>query len=131
MKAVYIHIPFCKKICSYCDFCKVYYYKKWIKPYLLSLEKEIKTRYQGEKINTLYIGGGSPSSLSISELNFLFSLLQNFNLSKLKEFTFECNIEDLTKEKIELLIKNKVNRLSIGVQTFNQKHLSFLKTFSY
>ena len=64
MKSVYIHIPFCNKICSYCDFCKLLYNEKFIDKYLESLEKEIKDIYRGEEIETLYIGGGTPSCLT-------------------------------------------------------------------
>lgn len=126
MKSVYIHIPFCNNICSYCDFCKMKYNKEWIDNYLDSLRCEIENYYKGEKIKTLYIGGGTPSSLSMIELNKLFSIIELLDLSMLEEFTFECNIESITNEKLILLKKNKVNRLSIGVQTFNENLLRFL-----
>ncbi len=126
MQAVYIHIPFCDNICSYCDFCKLYYKKEWVENYLLELKKEIISRYQGEKIKTLYIGGGTPTSLNIKELSFLFSIIKVFDLSNLEEFTIECNIENLTYDKLDLFKDNKVNRLSIGVQTFNNELISFL-----
>ena len=74
MKSVYIHIPFCKNICSYCDFSKIYYNEKYIDKYLNALEKEIKKRYSNEIINTIYIGGGTPSSLTLKELEKLFSI---------------------------------------------------------
>ena len=124
--AVYIHIPFCESICSYCDFPKVCYQKKWIKQYLNSLEKEIKNNYKNELIKTVYIGGGTPSSLSIDELIKLFEIISIFNIDENHEITIECNIENTTKEKLEIMYKNGVNRLSFGVQTFNQKHLNLL-----
>ena len=77
-EAVYIHIPFCEKICSYCDFCKVLYNEKLVDKYLDSLESEIKKRYLGEKIKTLYIGGGTPSSLNITQLTRLFEITNIF-----------------------------------------------------
>ena len=80
MLGVYIHIPFCKNICSYCDFCKMYYNKKYSNNYLNSLEKEIKDRYKNEEIDTLYIGGGTPSSLDIDELKKLFEIIKIFKL---------------------------------------------------
>ena len=126
VKTVYIHIPFCKEICSYCDFCKVYYNKKWIDKYLESLEKEIKENYKGEIISNIYIGGGTPSSLDINELEKLFQIIKLFNLNKNYEFTIECNIEDISKDKLELFKKNKVNRISIGVESFNNKYLKYL-----
>ena len=126
IKSAYIHIPFCNNICSYCDFCKLYYNKEWIKKYLESLELEIKTNYKGEILDTIYIGGGTPSSLSIEELKELFRILKIFKLNENIEFTFECNIEDITLDKIKILKENKVNRLSIGVQTFNPRHIKLL-----
>ena len=125
-KSVYIHIPFCDTICSYCDFCKFLKNVEWVKDYLISLNNEIKNNYKGEKIETLYIGGGTPSSLNIEELTNLFKIIKIFKMSKNLEFTFECNIENITKEKLELLYSNGVNRLSIGIQTFNEKYLKYL-----
>lgn len=126
MISVYIHIPFCKDICSYCDFCKLKYNKSWIDNYLISLKNEIIDNYKGEKVRTLYIGGGTPSLLSINELNELFEIIKLFDLGDLEEFTFECNVESITNEKLILLKKNNVNRLSIGVQTFNDKYIKLL-----
>lgn len=126
MKSIYIHIPFCNNICSYCDFAKVFYNEKYVLKYLESLEYEINNNYKNEIIETLYIGGGTPSSLSIKELNRLFNILKKIKLSDNYEFTIECNIDSLTKEKIDLFKSNKVNRLSIGIETFNKKYLSFL-----
>lgn len=126
INSVYIHIPFCKNICNYCDFCKMYYNKKLINSYLNKLQDEIKSIYQTNPIKTIYIGGGTPSSLSALELNKLFKIIKMFNMTKLKEFTIECNIEDINEEKLKIFKKNKVNRLSIGVQSFNEKILTFL-----
>lgn len=125
IKAVYIHIPFCQNICSYCDFCKLYKNEKWINDYLKELQKEIKQNYKGEKIKTLYIGGGTPSCLNIKQLEKLFEIIKIFNLDENPEITIETNVEDLTKEKLEFL-KDKINRLSIGIQTFDEKLLKIL-----
>ena len=125
-KSAYIHIPFCDTICSYCDFCKFLKNDEWIDKYLTSLEKEINTNYKGEVLDTIYIGGGTPSSLNIEQLTKLFNIIKVLNKNKEYEFTFECNIENITKDKLVLLYENGVNRLSIGVQTFNEKYLSFL-----
>lgn len=124
--SIYIHIPFCKTICSYCDFCKVIYFKEWVNKYLDELLKEVKQYYKNEIIKTIYIGGGTPSSLSMEELTKLFSIIKLIKLDKTYEFTFECNIDDLNKEKLELLNDNGVNRLSIGIQSFNQDNLILL-----
>ena len=126
VKSAYIHIPFCDTICSYCDFCKYLKNEEWVYNYLNSLSLEIKQKYNNEKLKTIYIGGGTPSSLNIDELNKLFDILKILKKDKDIEFTFECNIENITKEKLELLYKNGVNRLSIGVQTFNPKYLKLL-----
>lgn len=125
-KSVYIHIPFCNNICSYCDFCKMYYKKEWIDKYLRALDEEINQKYQQEELNTIYIGGGTPSSLNINELKKLFNIIKQFNFSKNLEFTFECNIENLNIEKLKLLKENGVNRLSIGIESFNSRILKIL-----
>ena len=122
--SIYIHIPFCKTICSYCDFCKFYYNEKWVDNYLIALEKEIKEKYKNESIATIYIGGGTPTSLNINQLEKLLQLTKLFNFEKI-EFTVETNV-DLSLDKIKLLKQYGVNRISIGVQTVNQKHLKFL-----
>jgi len=125
-KSIYIHIPFCDSICSYCDFCKFIKNDEWVYKYLNSLSNEIKIRYKGEMISTIYIGGGTPSCLNIEQLNKLFEIIKIFNKSKNIEFTFECNIENINEDKLRLLYENGVNRLSIGIQTFNKKYLKFL-----
>lgn len=126
IKSCYIHIPFCNKICSYCDFCKNYYNDNIIDSYLNSLDKEIKKIYKGDILNTIYIGGGTPSSLSIDKLKKLFNVLNIFKLSDKYEYTFECNYEDINDELLNILKTNKVNRLSIGIQTFNEKYSKVL-----
>lgn len=126
MKSVYIHIPFCKQICTYCDFCKVYLTPKFVLPYLNSLIKEITEQYNNEEIETLYIGGGTPSSLEIKDLKYLLEAIKIFRRSSNCEFTFECNINDINEELLEVLKNYGVNRLSIGIESFNQKKLKFM-----
>lgn len=126
IRSVYIHIPFCDSICSYCDFCKVVYNSDWISPYLEKLKEEIDNSYMGEEIDTLYIGGGTPSSLSLQELTKLFNVLKVFKKSNNLEFTFECNLSDLKEDKLELLYKNGVNRLSVGIESFDPDKLKFM-----
>ena len=127
IKSVYIHIPFCNSICSYCDFCKVVYNKDWVEPYLKRLEEEIDNSYMGEEIETLYIGGGTPSSLTLDELKELFKILAKFHKKETTEFTFECNLNDIEKEKFKFLYEQGVNRLSIGIESFNEEKLEFMK----
>ena len=123
---MYIHIPFCNTICTYCDFCKLIYNKKWVMDYLKCLEKEISVRYKGELLNTIYIGGGTPNSLSDTEFEYLLKIVSKINKTKDIEYTIECNIELLTENQIILMKKYGVNRVSLGIQTFNPKYLKFL-----
>lgn len=117
--SIYIHIPFCRCICTYCDFCKIIYDKKYINSYLMNLKLEIENRYRGELVSTIYIGGGTPSCLSDDELEVLFGIIGMFNLSSEYEFTFECNIESINDNKLKIMKKYGVNRVSIGVQSFD------------
>ena len=121
--SVYIHIPFCSSICTYCDFPKRLYFKKYISRYLDSLEHEIKEKYQNEEVKTLYIGGGTPSVLSVDELKRLFKIIEIFKRKKDIEFTIECNINDIDEEKVKLFKENSVNRISLGIQTFDEETL--------
>lgn len=125
VRSAYIHIPFCRQICSYCDFCKMYKNDEVIYKYLDALELEIKKNYKGEVLDTLYIGGGTPSSLDLRELERLFEIIDIFNLSGDAEISFEANVEDLSVSLL-LFLKNKVNRLSIGVQTFSSNLIGVL-----
>ena len=126
VKSCYIHIPFCKNICSYCDFCKMYYNENFVSSYLVALEKEIKKYYKNDLLNTLYIGGGTPSCLSKENLLTLFNILKIFKLNKNYEFTYECNIEDINEFFLIFLKQNKVNRISIGIESFNPKYLKLM-----
>ena len=124
--SVYIHIPFCNNICSYCDFAKIYYKDDIASKYLDSLLLEIKDNYQGEIIKTIYIGGGSPSSLSIDNLNKLLDIIKIFKISKDLEFTIEVNPDDITKEKLLIYQKMGINRISIGVESTTDIFLKYL-----
>lgn len=126
MKSVYIHIPFCKSICSYCDFCKFLTNEVWASEYLIHLEKEIKEYYDNDIIKTLYIGGGTPSVLSMTNLKTLLNITKVFNKSDSLEFTFEMNVNDITEEKLKLLYEYGVNRISIGVESFDKNNLKYL-----
>lgn len=127
MRSVYIHIPFCKSICSYCDFCKLHYHKKWSCEYLLQLKEEILDFYMEDEIKSIYIGGGTPSCLAIKEISYLLRLTTYFKKKPNIEFTFECNLLDITEELLTLLKEYNVNRLSIGIETFNPKFQNFLR----
>lgn len=126
ISAVYIHIPFCRNICSYCDFCKFLYNEKWVTVYLDALEKEIKDRYLGDITETIYVGGGTPSCLSPTQLQRLFKIISLIKRRDNYEFTFECNIEDINDELLKILQLNGVNRLSIGIESFQKNNLEFM-----
>ena len=126
IKSCYIHIPFCSTICSYCDFCKQIYQEKLVKKYLDALEEEILKNYQGEELDTIYIGGGTPSCLSVLELTRLFQILSLFKKSKNFEYTIEGNFSSTTLEKLLLYRKYGINRLSFGMESIDPKNLEFL-----
>lgn len=123
---IYIHIPFCNSICTYCDFCKIFYNKKYINDYLNNLEQEIKVRYKSEIVNTIFIGGGTPSSLDDEELIRLMNIIEIFKLNDNYEFTVECNIESITENKLKIMKKYGVNRISIGVESFDNSIIKLL-----
>lgn len=127
MKSCYIHIPFCEKICSYCDFCKMYYNEDKVNQYLNELESEIRSTYHNEEIKTLYIGGGTPSCLNIKQLKKLFDIIKIFKKSDDLEFTIECNFSNTSLEKLELFYKYGVNRLSFGIESISKKNLTLLE----
>lgn len=126
MASIYIHIPFCKSICTYCDFTKVLYNRDLVIPYLESLESEIDDSYEHENVSTLYIGGGTPSALSEYEREKLKSIINKFTFEENYEFTYECNIEDIDKSLLFDLKEMGVNRLSIGIESFDKCKLDFM-----
>ena len=124
---LYIHIPFCSHICSYCDFCKLIYDEKMASKYINELLKEIDS-YKLENLETIYVGGGTPSSLSLELLELLLKKIQPLLKSEY-EFTFECNFENTSLEKLILLKKYGVNRLSFGVQSLDNDILKSLNRY--
>lgn len=132
MLGLYVHIPFCKKICPYCDFTKRVSTQKTQEIYLNALCEEMKLKKLDQyAFDTLYIGGGTPSMLEIELLKKLFFHLDaSIHLSSLKEITFECNPEDISKELCNVLQAFHVNRVSIGVQTFSPKLQNLIGRFT-
>lgn len=121
--STYVHIPFCTQICYYCDFSKVFIKNQPVDAYLQALIREFE-RYDIKQLRTLYIGGGTPTAITAQQLDYLLTnLTKNLDLSVLEEFTIEANPGDLTEDKIEVLKQSAVNRVSLGVQTFNDKQL--------
>jgi len=126
MAGLYIHIPFCKKKCFYCDFYSCRYETTRAKEYLEILQKQLKDlKNKGYKFNTVYIGGGTPSVLEYDLISNLLSCCEYF-LAQSKENTLEANPESLNKKKVRLLKKYGINRLSIGIQSFSDKNLQTL-----
>ena len=120
-KALYIHIPFCKYLCSYCDFTKLQYFSTFVKPYLIKLKEEL-TSYNIKELDTIYVGGGTPTCLEIDELKELLETIYPYIIN-IKEYTFEANPDSLTLDKLKLLKRYGVNRLSIGVESTSNKIL--------
>ena len=135
MSGIYIHIPFCKQACHYCDFHFSTSMKKKDEM-VLALAKEIamrknelldSARSDNEMVETIYFGGGTPSVLSNDEINFLISeVYKNYKVSENPEITLEANPDDLSPERILELSKSPINRLSIGIQSFYEEDLKMM-----
>ena len=129
MSGIYIHIPFCKQACFYCDFHFSTSFKKK-EDMILSLIKEIELRkneVQNTVLETIYFGGGTPSVLSVDEIQLLIdTVYKNHTVVENPEITLEANPDDLSQEKIIELSKSPINRLSIGVQSFFEKDLKLM-----
>lgn len=122
INSLYIHIPFCKHICFYCDFPKLLLNKKWAEQYLDALLIELKKQKINHKLKTIYIGGGTPTAIDLTRL---LKALQPF-LRKDTEFTIEGNLLDLTPNLLKNYKRYGVNRLSLGVQSTNDRILKVL-----
>lgn len=127
ISSAYIHIPFCNNICSYCDFSKIYYDSNIVNKYLNELKQDIESTYNNELLKTIYIGGGTPSSLNIKELKELFNILSILKKDNDYEYTIECNFDSITKEKLDLFKQVGINRISFGLESINKDNLSFLE----
>lgn len=131
--SIYIGIPFCPTTCSYCSFTSypVSQFQNFVEPYLEALKKEIlyaANCFPDKELQTIYFGGGTPTTLSAKQLNELLKFVQNtFNLENLKEITVEAGRPDsITKDKLEILKERAVNRISINPQSMNQKTLDLI-----
>lgn len=127
---LYIHIPFCNQKCQYCDFASGVFSKDYQTRYILALKNEIHHAFQiidPSSVDTVYIGGGTPSSLEPKNLALLYDALsEHINLDCLKEFTIEANPESVSLEFAVLAAANGVSRVSLGVQSANDDELQFL-----
>ncbi|MFD1094848.1 radical SAM family heme chaperone HemW [Salegentibacter chungangensis] len=129
MSGIYIHIPFCKQACHYCDFhFSTSVKKKGLLVEMLCRELELRKNELPEKeIRTIYFGGGTPSLLEAGELAKIFrTIFENYEVTEDAEITLEANPDDLSEEKIEILAASKINRLSIGVQSFFEEDLKLM-----
>ncbi|WP_397364608.1 radical SAM family heme chaperone HemW [Olleya sp. R77988] len=129
MSGIYIHIPFCKQACHYCDFHFSTSMKK--KDQLIfALAKELELRkdeFKNTTVETIYFGGGTPSVLTVDQLQFLIdAVYYNYKVSENPEITLEANPDDLSSNLIIQLSKSPVNRLSIGIQSFFEKDLKLM-----
>ncbi|MCF6181626.1 radical SAM family heme chaperone HemW [Lutibacter sp.] len=129
MAGIYIHIPFCKQACLYCDFHFSVSLKRKDEM-LQAILKELEIRkneLKNEKVETIYFGGGTPSILTSDELKAVFNVIySNYDIVKNAEITLEANPDDLTTYKIKELAKLPINRLSIGIQSFFEEDLKFM-----
>jgi oxygen-independent coproporphyrinogen-3 oxidase len=125
--ALYIHIPFCVSKCIYCDFNSIVIKSKVVDEYLRAIENEIQSATEKYFFTTVFIGGGTPTVLNEAQLSRLLRLIaKHVNVSNLKEYTIEVNPGTLNDEKSLILQNNHVGRISIGIQSFNDKYLKLL-----
>lgn len=128
-RGVYIHIPFCHQICNYCDFNKVFFKNQPVDEYIEALGREMEMTVAGmpeafTNIETIFLGGGTPTALSAEQIEKLLSLItKHIPMSSVKEFSSEANPDELTIDKLQALYNGGVNRLSMGVQSFDQSLL--------
>lgn len=123
--SLYIHIPFCHHLCSYCDFSKVLYEERWCFSYLDSLKEEILSYPIEKPLKTIYIGGGTPSVLPLNAIKDLLAFLKPY-ANEETEWTIEANPEDLYEEKLLAFYRGGINRLSIGIESSNSRLLKLM-----
>ncbi|MBR5755384.1 MAG: radical SAM family heme chaperone HemW, partial [Erysipelotrichaceae bacterium] len=124
VKHLYVHVPFCRTICYYCDFCHRVYDEKIAERWLDTLEKEIEERC-GDHYETIYIGGGTPTALNVEQLERLLGLIEPYS-DRVIEYTVEANPESLDDKTVSLFGRYGINRVSLGVQTSDSKLLESL-----
>ncbi len=130
MAGIYIHIPFCKQKCSYCDFHFSTTFQSYRKEMIDSIVNEIETRkeyLENQQIETIYFGGGTPSLLTEEELKVIFEKIQSlFKIVESPEITLEANPDDITFDSLTRWKKSGINRLSIGLQSFREEDLKWM-----
>lgn len=126
VSSLYIHIPFCAHICAYCDFSKVLYDEKWAFSYIEELKKEILSySIKPGQLETIYIGGGTPTCLKKELLRNLLSFVKPF-MKEDGEFTIEGNPENINDDLLDLLGEEGVNRISLGMESSQEKYLTLM-----
>lgn len=129
MAGIYIHIPFCKQACHYCNFhfsTSLKQKEPLLQALLVEIERQ-KDYLSGEELESIYLGGGTPSLLSVKELDLLFDQIQRFHkIAHQAEITLEANPDDLSRDQLKILRKTPINRLSIGIQSFLEEDLRFM-----
>lgn len=126
-KGLYVHIPFCKYICTYCDFCKKYIKKQNVELYIHNLIKELEMSNTAD-VTTIFIGGGTPSSIGLVYTSQLLTAIAEIvDLQNVEEYSVEVNPDDVTDELMSLYQQHGINRISIGVQTLNDDILKQIK----
>ena len=124
-QALYVHIPFCQCICAYCDFTRVRYNEKLAEQYLDTLQTELQERVDRTDFQSVYIGGGTPTALSLIQLERLLDMLKPY-CTQAVEITIEANPEAITQPLIDVLKRGGINRISLGLQSCNDRMLTFL-----
>lgn len=127
IKSAYIHIPFCEHICHYCDFNKVFLKGQPVDDYLAMMTREMQLqldKYPTAGLDTIFVGGGTPTSLDEKQLAYLCDSISDWMpMNAGAEYSFEANPGDLSREKLDIMFQSGVNRLSFGVQSFNDELL--------
>lgn len=130
MAGIYIHIPFCKQACSYCDFHFSTSFESYRDQMVGSIQLELRTRaveLEGQEIGSIYFGGGTPSLLRKDELNEIIQTVYDcYRVDREVEITLETNPDDFTRESVEEWINAGINRLSIGIQSFRDSDLKWM-----
>ena len=129
MAGIYIHIPFCKTRCIYCDFYSTTH-EELKEAYVQALCKELRMRkdyLKGDEVETIYFGGGTPSRLNEDNFRLIFDTIgQTYGMKACREITLEANPDDLTEEYVDMLRELPFNRISMGIQTFDDSMLKLL-----
>ncbi|MEG0694771.1 MAG: radical SAM family heme chaperone HemW [Erysipelotrichaceae bacterium] len=124
--SLYVHIPFCQHICAYCDFFRCGYHEGLADRFLTAFHTDLINQVKEKQLNTIYIGGGTPSALTLSQLDRLLSMLEPYS-KQVKEYTMEANVESLSFEKLKLMKQYGINRLSLGVQSLQESLLKIIE----